>query len=323
MGLDGSTQPNGDREIIALLRQERRIRLTEFVFFWLAVLLIFVGPVLAMQWLKGWLGIILSLIALPSGGLAAGLVNIAMRDKRDEARKTRFLRMAATDRRPLILLLRSFTETSTRTPQEWKHSALGAGGWGAAVSRLDYLSDAVEGIGCLLALGPRSSVSEALRYVYLASPALGWEERFQYLANSALLILLLPGVTPGLKTERDVLREARLLEKTIVFMPPTTRIPKKKWYRYPGLFAAMTQWEEARRHWNVSGFALPNYQRGGLVYLPNEDFSVRVGEGLGYEWNQASLRRAVHALLPHVSIGASRSVAEVVAHVTTGGCQAR
>jgi hypothetical protein len=92
-----------------------------------------------------------------------------------------------------------------------------------------------------------------------------WLDYVTACAKIAQAIVIVPATSKSLLMEMNMLCEEDLLSKTYVLMPPEKR----------GSQSIEEQWESIRSTIDKSGYHLPAYAEGGMVYQPNDDFSVR------------------------------------------------
>jgi hypothetical protein len=131
------------------------------------------------------------------------------------------------------------------------------------------------------------------RFLRLSLPHHTWRERLDELARDVRCIVIIPEMTPGIAYELEVIA-TRHPRKTIVFMPPEPSSDD-------GLCAA--RWTRVQAHWQASAnLRLPDYRKEGLLYLPNDDFSIRVAVDM--QGSISRLAKAISALLDEIAPGA-------------------
>ncbi len=91
-----------------------------------------------------------------------------------------------------------------------------------------------------------------------------WLDYVTSCAKIAQAIIIVPATSESLLMEMNMLRDEGLLYKTFVLMPPENKNSQ----------SIKSQWEEIRSTLIKKNYALPAYESGGMVYLPNADYSI-------------------------------------------------
>lgn len=91
-----------------------------------------------------------------------------------------------------------------------------------------------------------------------------WLDYVTSCAKIAQAVIIVPATSESLLMEMNMLRDEGLLHKTFVLMPPENKNSQ----------TIQTQWEEIRNTLFKKNYALPAYEAGGMVYLPNSDYSI-------------------------------------------------
>jgi hypothetical protein len=231
---------------------------------------------------------VLPIVAVPGFWVASQLANHLF--------SRRHALAAEVDRRPAILLLRSFSESTSHTSD-----ALPPAGWGAAgvqngvllgqrqkfeVYVLPELAPLLAGMGQLIVIGdkPAETATSAwgqpsvvevkstlqdwvsdFRNPHVAVCEVNdseWETAFRDLALASAMIVSLPGTSPSALKELRALIEWKLTGKLCFVMPPST------WGNFSGLWSSFRQ--------AMSGTSVPEYRATGMLYLVNPDLSPRL-----------------------------------------------
>jgi len=113
-------------------------------------------------------------------------------------------------------------------------------------------------------LGPGGLQDEAAEY-FLQSEQ--WLDYVTACAKIAQAIIIVPATSESLLMEMNMLCEEGLLDKVFVLMPPEKGDSQ----------IIEEQWESIRAGIVERGYQLPPYTKGGMVYQPKKDYSVRQG----------------------------------------------
>ena len=200
----------------------------------------------------------------------------------NQVRRAAFVIHGRSDKRPPILVLRSFFFTSLAyRPDQYGDYAIYRGH-----SYVNDFARAVDQFGQLIAIGAPgevTGVSFARQDVlYFQSAKATWFEMFNLAAQAARSVILIPGTSPGLMQEVHALISSDSLVKVIVFMPPTPTGMINKWIiRYKEPEGIARKWEQVRTSWRDLGLELPAYRNCGMLFVLN---SIGMVE-LSYELN--------------------------------------
>jgi len=237
------------------------------------------------------------------------------------------------DERPPILFLRAFAETDlTETyarvyPCYCSRYATVRGGEPFSY----FFGKATAHLGRLLAIGKISearghimwhrlffSYMDEVEHLYLVTDDERWYRLFDYLARSCRAILVIPEITPGVEREISLLANSALISKTVVFMPPTTA-------NFEGLCVKevrekyANRWSTVQEHWRRRGLRLPDYDRRGILYRPNADFSMQAWQVLGGEpddpFDYSRIGEAAVSLLREVGDSSARPLSVILNHL--------
>ena len=92
------------------------------------------------------------------------------------------------------------------------------------------------------------------------------------LANKANVLVVIPTISNGVLSELELIKNKKWIDKTVVIMPAevkhneeTMRINKSK----------KEQWDKITKETTVQGYNFPDFSQNGMVYIPNEDFSIK------------------------------------------------
>lgn len=108
-----------------------------------------------------------------------------------------------------------------------------------------------------------------------------WKALAQKLIEDCRAIILIPESSDGLIEEAGMITKAQKLTKTLVLMPPFCSAETTHWYDVRARFAEL-------------GLNLPEYRESGLLYLANEDLSIRK-EAQITDGNKTSVQRIQRA----------------------------
>ncbi len=195
--------------------------------------------------------------------------------RRDGLRERRILHTARHDARAPFLILRSFGNDS-----------LGVGpdcslGDQPIVQPHSFVVDIgllTQTLGMSVAIGPTAGgLGQDQFHVIFSTSNDNWRSVFQFTADSARAIFFIPGITDGTAHELQALLSSEvLLDKTLVFMPPTPEIPRLKLFSvYINPEIVRENWVKSQSFWRDRGLAFPDYDEKGMIYIPNRDFSIR------------------------------------------------
>jgi len=201
------------------------------------------------------------------------------------------------------LYLRSFTTTG-QMPAEDTSSILQPGFdprhmESAVVDLETVFAQVLESSAPLVALGRPGEQIGAGR---LKTEDDRWKNDLKVLADSALLLLVLPSPGESLQWEIEWIRHHGHLKKSLFVMPP-----KKPWFvTLPGRsrpFAWGEIWQTLSERLGKSGITLPAYEKRGLIFFLGEDGAVSAKASL-QEWLKPMwVARVVGALLNDVARG--------------------
>lgn len=116
----------------------------------------------------------------------------------------------------------------------------------------------------------------------VVEPKDNWESVVLDIAHEAWIILVFPSSTNGCLKEFNLLaRNMDLLEKTVVFMPPSENATNGKiasLLRPPGGAQKVNHgknWSNLQSELAVLGYRLPNYHEDGMLFIPTAAFSAK------------------------------------------------
>jgi hypothetical protein len=132
-----------------------------------------------------------------------------------------------------------------------------------------------------------------------------WWKNFAEAANYCRAIILLPAVSPGVLQEvQYIQKDLDLLTKTIIFMP--SAFPKLRHKSFNRSIAV--NWAQVRYTLSLQGFRLPAYTPQGMLFIPNNDLSVKYSYELQGRSDKEMLRLGIEQLLTIIpNRGASAS----------------
>jgi hypothetical protein len=194
----------------------------------------------------------------------------------NQLRRAAFVIHGRSDKRPPILVLRSFFFTSLAyRPDQFDDTAIHRGH-----SYVNDFARAVDQFGQLIAIGAPGEVTgvsfERQDVLYFQSANATWFEMFNLAAQAARSVILIPGTSPGLMQEVHALISSDSLVKVIVFMPPTPTGMIKWIARYRETEKIAKNWEHMRTSWRDLGLELPAYRNCGMLFVLNSTGMVEL-----------------------------------------------
>ena len=179
----------------------------------------------------------------------------------------RIARLARTEQRPPILLLRSFFNSRLA-----RHARVKAGEYVEAGGEniIKTLELPLAAFGRPVALGvPKHERPDSGRQqiVYIETSDEDWQRVVLLVACVSRFVLMVPGWTDGVVNEMELIGSGQLSSRTIVLMPPSLRSSDRK--------KIAREWNRVKERCAASGFRIPSYDDRGMLYIPNADFSVR------------------------------------------------
>lgn len=217
--------------------------------------------------------------------------------------------LAYSDRRGFYLLLRSFSQTTHQedpiAPTDPDaNSAL----W------LDYrppfrsqiirnLGEALSSRGRLLVIGQLfGDPLDSLDIIFIRANDYNWMSFYETLLSKCRAIIIIPGSTTSIVQEFSRLLDKGYWRKTLIVMSPES-----------SGFERRIQWDNIRSELEKQGFNFPAYHKYGMVYLAEEDLSIKSEVPLHGETAE-DFRRAFDHLLPLLPGGTSLSkvIADVI-----------
>jgi hypothetical protein len=226
-------------------------------------------------------------------------------------RLERLARASRSDPRPPVLLLRSFTQSAL-----WlRHARTHRGRYDFPTVmefHLSGLATAASAIGPVLAIGdgPLRLFTGPPDVAFIRSTDDSWRAMVTRAVNACRCVLLVPGNSAGLVAEVGLLREAGVMGKTVVFMPPPTR---GSYFRVWDEASLRCQWTALRDVFAPHGWALPDYDPDGMLYVPRPDLSIHVAASLQGQTEPASIRSALERLAPHLTELGNRPTSALLA----------
>lgn len=230
---------------------------------------------------------------------AFGILAFTLRRLESTVRDKLLQQLAIEDERPPLFILRSFTNSFLTV--EITHTRVGRGGGFRTyiiAETIFAIGEATKPFGQMVSLSRTSSESHEFgkkNILPFYTTDDNWQSVFLNFAHSSRAIFLIPGDTPGLAEEILILVGSELLNKTLVFMPSSARVVKYDFFTRENIHRK-SEWERIQRVWHEKGLRLPDYSSDGMVYIPNEDFSVKKGVNL----HGQTLQEAISELMPQI-----------------------
>jgi hypothetical protein len=177
------------------------------------------------------------------------------------------------DFRPPFLVLRSHSDLRTKLGDE-----LPVGDDGMPDGRNPYiwqLSHSLWDWGRMILLLDETPDSRLrVNAVILKTQENDWQQSVLSVARRCWLVVVFPSPTKGCVEELCMLAsDPGLLEKTILFMPPTPKGLNRFLSRGNADFSA--DWEAVRMELSAHKFNLPAYDPRGMLFVPTEVFDVK------------------------------------------------
>lgn len=213
------------------------------------------------------------------------------------------------EQRPPVFLLRSFLQSSlSRHSRTIDYSTVGLHGDGLPTASpgqniVQTLEKWLGFFGRPVALGiPKEEMPESGEHeiVFVRTDDTTWEQAFQVLARHSRFLFLVPGSTPGVIKEMEAIRDQGFCARTFVYMPPA---PKGS----PDQSRIQKEWQRTREYCAKYRFALPEHEADGMLFVPDERFSIR---DEWYRWRLEPIAsefalipgvlRAISALMPRL-----------------------
>lgn len=266
-----------------LVRREARLNIILDAIMWAGLGMFFGGPIVAR--LLESFGFISNkqdvfwMIATTAISFVLMLIRMAVEYRHECVREELVFEQVRRDSRAPSLLLRSFSDPSLGYGLYFTEIGDKGAGQYEGPNRFRMIARSLGSVGPLIVLC-RSSHEDAIlrteRFEHLGLRARddNWVDCFRLLALGSRVIMVVPGVSPGLLEEvRIIGSHAPLLRKTLVFMPST---PPDRVASITYFDTAMyrREWDRIRANWAEVGVNLPEYREGGCVYFPAHDFSV-------------------------------------------------
>jgi hypothetical protein len=217
----------------------------------------------------------------------------------NERARARMRLEASSDDRAPIVVLRSFRQDGLAFALPRRMARAMAPG----ASFVNRIAMSAASHGPVIAVGGPTSPTDYFDepfLFYFQSEDDEWAIVFQSIAAAARAIVLIPGISTGVRTEMRAIHSSNLTTKTLVFMPPTEAdLPAEKWLaptvdagRYDEL------WAEVQTVYASEGMQLPAYDREGALFSINPDFSCRRRVSLNGEFSLERVSEALADLLP-------------------------
>jgi hypothetical protein len=261
-------------------------------------------------WFLFWL-MIAPVLAAFTGALLLQLAHSIGDRSLKLVRAERLSRLVRIERRPPLLLLRSFVQNSLWYAHRETRDSKGLVMHRLKEFSLERLSAAASVHGPVLSVGagPMALFGPLIDVVFLPISVAPWQPLVACLMRASRVIFIIPGTTGGVLEEFSLLQDSDAISKTIVYMPPSTRhFVFRTWDEW----RLMLHWENVRSNCRQHGWALPEYAPHGLLYAPNDDFSVRVGVSLCGRAGTQNLSKGITTLLPHLGTNGVRPASEVM-----------
>jgi hypothetical protein len=167
---------------------------------------------------------------------------------------------------------------------------------------ISKINDAIRHKGKLIAVGSRFLVPD--RDVLVIEPNHEhWVKVVKVLAMNCVAVFLLPGKSPGVLTEIDLIVGDDLIDKTIVVMPPLRPGRDYTEYGIGGVLSVsgrnIGNWEELRQKLEVKGYQFPIPEESGMVFTLNSDLSVK--QAVGLSGDIRNLSEAISTITQHLN----------------------
>jgi hypothetical protein len=229
-------------------------------------------------------------------------------------RRQRFIMAAKCDQRPPFLLLRRFDEWGLAFRPRSGHGGRTSNG----KSYLPDLAKALSTKGVVLGIGGLTNVadyySETDTLHYQVDDA-SWENVFLYIADSAKAIVIIPGTSPGVSREIEILNDRGFLQKTLVFMPPTPSNKGRTFFKYLDLERVAEEWETVRKFWREKrGFDFPKYNVDGMLFSVGPMYQKLAYITIDRDCSPLVLSKAVEELLPR-NTTITKPVSEIIPEI--------
>lgn len=174
------------------------------------------------------------------------------------------------DFRGPLLVLRSFTDERLKTG-ELTYSDIGISEqnnfiWQAALALWD--------IGRVVMIKREKDTVSPIFGIVVDSDDSKWLADVEHAAKGAWAILLFPSTTEGVIKEMELLKNKKLLHKTVIFMPPA---PSKKLtflFPFKHFVNYKKKWTELKKELETNNITLPDYVEEGMLYIPNEKYGI-------------------------------------------------
>ncbi len=223
------------------------------------------------------------------------------------------LLMARTDKRPPILLLRSFSKTDLLlSPRGSTYIQEGLSGLQVSAGGELMLAQIIEPLGLYgmpVLLGDRPFSDDQICDLNLLPLPCGdhnWRGVFEKVAYAASALVVIPEETEGVAAELLAIAKA-YWSKTLILMPP---LHHPKGEITTGDDSYEKRWERVRVNLREFGIELPSYRPQGMLYIPDPMLQPQFEEILG-EWSIDSFSLALGVLFPKLS-GTSEPLREVL-----------
>lgn len=200
----------------------------------------------------------------------------------------------------MFLMLRPFrNEALTQAPERTKIS--GEGRFRYRRSFLPRLAAAFECFGPVVAIGDNKGSSDDSEWplLFLQLDEARWWDGVQLAAAAARGIIVIPSPSPGVLQEIRFLQQRSLFSKTIVLMPP--------YLHSGGGLSALPEYAPSGIDWIWSAMQrvlvqerlhLPDYDPGGMLFIPQDDLSIK--KSVPLHGTIYRMKSAVAALVPHL-----------------------
>ncbi|MEM9811341.1 MAG: hypothetical protein AAF913_01625 [Pseudomonadota bacterium] len=211
-------------------------------------------------WVKAGFAVLLALFVFQMDRATRGVMNanlLRLKNAIDAQHA------ASTGAEPSALLLRAF------------HEQRGYVDGDAGFSLFDLIEPALRRAGLRpVALGQTLPLPPDHGTAFVLTTDETWWSVFQELSRSAAILVLIPEITPSLQREMRWLREADLISKVILVMPPEALFVVHYTTADGGVeggpagpnAARKAGWEETVQHWARDlGVELPSYDRRGAL----------------------------------------------------------
>lgn len=218
-------------------------------------------------------------------------------------RHGRLRRQLSEDDRPPVVLLRSFVRSTL-----WlRHGQFYRGKYDMpnfTEFHIGALTSAAAGFGPVIALGEAplnlfsgQPAESPIDVAFVATTDDDWRDAAITVLGACRFALLLPGDSPSLLEELELLRQAGPGKSFVLMPPPTAREEFRLWDE----MSLRCYWNALRDALAARGCSLPEYTAEGLLYLARPDLSIAQAASLRGRADAAAMSQALQQLVPYLS----------------------